>query len=173
MPILVALVALLFWRGLSRQHDVTPLLCVQAWFALCYAGLGISLWPLMVPPDITIWDARHRQRARVSAGRRGGADPDHPRLHGVHLLGVPREGAAGNALSLMATAGAAGAIPFGRFPHTEVTRHKAARRRICLALRAQRYFRLFVAFFFGELRVGTLSASTIQAVTFSRHVCDT
>ncbi len=57
VPILVALVALLFWRGLSRQHQLTPLLCAQAWFVLCYAGLGISLWPLIVPPDITIWDA--------------------------------------------------------------------------------------------------------------------
>jgi cytochrome bd ubiquinol oxidase subunit II len=57
VPILVALVAWLFWHGLSRQHDVTPLLCAQAWFVLCYAGLGISLWPLIVPPDITIWDA--------------------------------------------------------------------------------------------------------------------
>jgi cytochrome d ubiquinol oxidase subunit II len=57
VPILVALVALLFWRGLARQHHVTPLLCAQAWFALCYAGLGISLWPLIVPPSITIWDA--------------------------------------------------------------------------------------------------------------------
>ena len=57
VPILVALVALLFWRGLSRRHDLTPLLCAQAWFALCYAGLGISLWPLIVPPDISIWDA--------------------------------------------------------------------------------------------------------------------
>jgi len=57
VPILVALVAWLFWRALSRQYDVTPLLCAQAWFVLCYAGLGISLWPLIVPPGITIWDA--------------------------------------------------------------------------------------------------------------------
>jgi cytochrome d ubiquinol oxidase subunit II len=57
VPILVALVAWGFWRGLVRQHHVTPLLCAQAWFVLCYAGLGISLWPLIVPPDITIWDA--------------------------------------------------------------------------------------------------------------------
>jgi cytochrome bd ubiquinol oxidase subunit II len=57
VPILVALVAWLFWRALSRQHDYTPLFCAQAWFVLCYAGLGISLWPHMAPPDITIWDA--------------------------------------------------------------------------------------------------------------------
>ncbi len=57
VPILVALVAWLFWRGLSRGHQATPLLCAQAWFILCYAGLGVSLWPMIVPPSITIWDA--------------------------------------------------------------------------------------------------------------------
>jgi cytochrome bd ubiquinol oxidase subunit II len=57
VPILVALVGWMFWRGLSRDHHVTPFLCAQAWFVLCYAGLGISLWPLIVPPDITIWEA--------------------------------------------------------------------------------------------------------------------
>ena len=57
VPILVALVGWAFWRGLSLRHDLTPFLCAQAWFVLCYAGLGISLWPLIVPPAITIWDA--------------------------------------------------------------------------------------------------------------------
>jgi cytochrome d ubiquinol oxidase subunit II len=57
VPILVALVGWLFWHGLTRRHDATPLICAQAWFVLCYAGLGVSLWPMMVPPDITIWDA--------------------------------------------------------------------------------------------------------------------
>jgi cytochrome bd ubiquinol oxidase subunit II len=57
VPILVALVGWAFWRGLAQQHHATPLLCAQAWFVLCYVGLGISLWPLIVPPEITIWDA--------------------------------------------------------------------------------------------------------------------
>jgi len=57
VPILVALVALAFRRGLASGHEATPLLCVQAWFVLCYAGLGISLWPLIAPPSISIWDA--------------------------------------------------------------------------------------------------------------------
>ncbi len=57
VPILVALVGWLLWRGLARGHQATPLLCADAWFVLCYAGLGISLWPAIVPPDITIWDA--------------------------------------------------------------------------------------------------------------------
>jgi cytochrome d ubiquinol oxidase subunit II len=57
VPILVALLAWGFWRGLTLKHDFTPFLCAQGWFVLCYAGLGISMWPLMVPPSITIWDA--------------------------------------------------------------------------------------------------------------------
>ncbi len=57
VPILVALVAWLFWRALSQQWEVAPLLCAQAWFVLCYAGLGISLWPMIVPPAITVWNA--------------------------------------------------------------------------------------------------------------------
>jgi cytochrome d ubiquinol oxidase subunit II len=57
VPILVALVGWALWRGLERGHHATPLLCADAWFVLCYAGLGISLWPDIVPPDISIWDA--------------------------------------------------------------------------------------------------------------------
>ncbi len=57
VPILVALVAVLFWRGLARRHEVTPFLATLAWFVLCYAGLGISVFPMMVPPSISIRDA--------------------------------------------------------------------------------------------------------------------
>ncbi|MBV9776869.1 MAG: cytochrome d ubiquinol oxidase subunit II [Acetobacteraceae bacterium] len=57
VPILVALVAWRFWRGLARREHLSPFLCVQAWFVLSYIGLGISFWPLIVPPSLTIWDA--------------------------------------------------------------------------------------------------------------------
>jgi Cytochrome bd terminal oxidase subunit I/Cytochrome bd terminal oxidase subunit II len=57
VPILVILLAWAFWRGLQRHDDLVPLLCAQAWFLLCYAGLGISIWPMIVPPSISIWDA--------------------------------------------------------------------------------------------------------------------
>jgi cytochrome bd ubiquinol oxidase subunit II len=57
VPVLVVLVGLLLRRGLTHQHQWTPLLCAQLWFALCFAGLGISLYPLMVPPAITIYQA--------------------------------------------------------------------------------------------------------------------
>ena len=57
VPILVALLAWGFWHGLSRQHHLTPFLCALGWFVLGYVGLGISLYPHIVPPDITIWQA--------------------------------------------------------------------------------------------------------------------
>ena len=57
IPVLVILVGLVFWFALRRQHDMTPFLCALAWFVLCYAGLAINLWPMIVPPSISIRDA--------------------------------------------------------------------------------------------------------------------
>jgi cytochrome d ubiquinol oxidase subunit II len=57
VPLLVALLAWGFWRALSLKHDLTPFLCVLGWFVLCFAGLGISMYPLIVPPSISIWQA--------------------------------------------------------------------------------------------------------------------
>ncbi len=57
IPILVAAVALGFAVGIRRRYHLTPFLCALAIFVLCFAGLGISFYPLMVPPGITIWQA--------------------------------------------------------------------------------------------------------------------
>ena len=57
VPALVALLAWAFWRALSLKRDLTPFLCVLGWFVLCFAGLGISMYPLIVPPSVSIWQA--------------------------------------------------------------------------------------------------------------------
>jgi cytochrome d ubiquinol oxidase subunit II len=57
VPVLLALLAWRFWRGLQRREDLSPFLCALGWFVLCFAGLGISIFPAIVPPSITIWDA--------------------------------------------------------------------------------------------------------------------
>ena len=57
VPVLMVLLAWGFWRGISLKHDITPLLCSLGWFLLCFVGLGVSVYPAMVPPSITIWDA--------------------------------------------------------------------------------------------------------------------
>jgi cytochrome bd ubiquinol oxidase subunit II len=57
VPLLLLALAYSFNVGLARLHHFTPFLCAVLWFVLCFAGLGISFWPLMVPPDISIWQA--------------------------------------------------------------------------------------------------------------------
>jgi cytochrome bd ubiquinol oxidase subunit II len=41
----------------TEPHELMPFLCTLGLFLLSYAGLGISLWPMIVPPTVTIWDA--------------------------------------------------------------------------------------------------------------------
>jgi cytochrome d ubiquinol oxidase subunit II len=57
VPLLVAIASVVFFIGLRRRHHVTPFLVALVLFALGLAGLGISMFPYVVPPTITIWDA--------------------------------------------------------------------------------------------------------------------
>ena len=57
LVVLVGLLALAFFRSLASKREIAPFLCALGWFVLSFAGLGISLYPLIVPPDISIWDA--------------------------------------------------------------------------------------------------------------------
>ncbi len=57
VPLLVGLVALLILRAVRQRKDRQPFLLAMTLFVLSYAGLAISLWPNIIPPDITIWDA--------------------------------------------------------------------------------------------------------------------
>ncbi len=67
VPILVAALALSFAWGLKQKHQLTPFLCALGIFALCFAGLGISFYPLMIPPDITIWQAAAPRASQLFA----------------------------------------------------------------------------------------------------------
>ena len=44
-------------RSLRREGEIAPFLLTLALVFLGYSGLGISLWPHVIPPNITIWDA--------------------------------------------------------------------------------------------------------------------
>jgi cytochrome bd ubiquinol oxidase subunit II len=57
VPLLLLVIAVLFWRSLARGGEKAPLLLSYAWFALCYAGLGISFYPSMIPPSLSIVQA--------------------------------------------------------------------------------------------------------------------
>ncbi len=64
VPVLVVVLAWQLFAALRpdagphrRLGDAVPFLCALGLFGLSYVGLGISLWPMMVPPELTIWDA--------------------------------------------------------------------------------------------------------------------
>lgn len=57
VPILVGALGLLFWRALAREAEYVPFVSVLALFALCFVGLGISMYPFIVPDGVTIWAA--------------------------------------------------------------------------------------------------------------------
>ncbi len=65
VPLLVALLAFGFFRSLARGRDLAPFLCALGWFVLSFAGLGISLYPMIVPPSVTIWDAAAPRDSQV------------------------------------------------------------------------------------------------------------
>jgi cytochrome d ubiquinol oxidase subunit II len=57
VPLLVALcAATLFW-SLRREFERLPFLMALALFLLGFVGLGISIYPYVVPRAVTIWDA--------------------------------------------------------------------------------------------------------------------
>jgi cytochrome d ubiquinol oxidase subunit II len=65
VPIAVAAVTLALLRALAEKQDSQPFYLVLALFALCYAGLGISMYPYIVPQSITIWQAASPENSQV------------------------------------------------------------------------------------------------------------
>ncbi len=58
VPLLTALVAFFLWRSLDHAETIArPFLLSIAMFLLGYVGLGVSLFPYIVPPSVTIWQA--------------------------------------------------------------------------------------------------------------------
>ena len=57
VPILTAGVSLLEWRLLRRGPDWGPFVAAMGLFFLAYTGIAVSLWPLIVPPHYTLWQA--------------------------------------------------------------------------------------------------------------------
>jgi len=57
VPVLVAACFVLLLTGLRNHQDNRPFLASLGLFVLGYAGIGISFYPYIVPPSVTIWDA--------------------------------------------------------------------------------------------------------------------
>ena len=57
VPLLVALTMLQLSRSLRGAQDVAPFVYTLVLIFLGYSGLGISLWPNIIPPTISIYEA--------------------------------------------------------------------------------------------------------------------
>ncbi|MFZ7094594.1 cytochrome d ubiquinol oxidase subunit II [Luteimonas dalianensis] len=57
VPLLTAVMGYAFWRSLRRGRELAPFLLTLALFALTFVGLGISVFPWVVPQAVTIADA--------------------------------------------------------------------------------------------------------------------
>ncbi len=57
VPVLVAAAAAALFIGLRSGRDVMPFMASLALFTLCFIGIGISFYPMIVPPGLTIQEA--------------------------------------------------------------------------------------------------------------------
>ncbi|BDM24807.1 cytochrome d ubiquinol oxidase subunit II [Pseudomonas sp. NPDC089428] len=57
VPLLVLVTFYGLLKAVARNAHYTPFLLTLVLIFLGYSGLGISLWPNIIPPSISIWDA--------------------------------------------------------------------------------------------------------------------
>jgi cytochrome d ubiquinol oxidase subunit II len=65
VPLVTAYTAWRIYRSLEEGGHYRPFLLTIALFLLGYLGLGISLFPYIVPPDVTIWQAANTPKSQA------------------------------------------------------------------------------------------------------------
>jgi len=65
VPIVTAAIAWRLWLALHRGAEFLPFVAAVGLFLMGYLGLAISLWPMIAPPAITLWDAAAAPRSQA------------------------------------------------------------------------------------------------------------
>lgn len=65
VPTLVAITVLGLVRAVAIRADRQPFLLTLALIALSYTGLAISVWPNIVPPSLSIWEASAPEKSQA------------------------------------------------------------------------------------------------------------
>ena len=65
VPLATAAIGVLFFRAIKQRREAQPFFLALALFGLCIAGLGISIWPDVIPARVTIWQAAAPYRSQV------------------------------------------------------------------------------------------------------------
>nr|MDQ2705838.1 cytochrome d ubiquinol oxidase subunit II [Pseudomonadota bacterium] len=64
VPLLTAITAFALYRSLKKKRRYRPFVLSLILFLLGMIGLGISIWPYVVPDSLTIWDAAAPERSQ-------------------------------------------------------------------------------------------------------------
>jgi cytochrome d ubiquinol oxidase subunit II len=65
VPLATLVVTFMFYRSLTHKKDAQPFMWALALFGLCLVGLGVSIWPDIIPARVTIWEAAAPHRSQV------------------------------------------------------------------------------------------------------------
>ncbi|HZV19387.1 MAG TPA: cytochrome d ubiquinol oxidase subunit II [Sphingobium sp.] len=65
VPLATLIVSVLFFRSLKRRQHAMPFVYVLGLFGLCIVGLGVSIWPDVIPARLTIWDGAAPYRSQL------------------------------------------------------------------------------------------------------------
>ncbi|MEP4052683.1 MAG: cytochrome d ubiquinol oxidase subunit II [Litorimonas sp.] len=66
MPLVIGALAITLLASMRAQHrEYRPFILSLLLFALCFVGLGISMFPYIVPPHVTILDAATPYRSQI------------------------------------------------------------------------------------------------------------
>ena len=65
VPLLTAILFFALFQSLRKRRTYGPFFMALGLFALGMAGLGISMWPFVIPDSVTIWQAAAPQRSQI------------------------------------------------------------------------------------------------------------
>jgi cytochrome d ubiquinol oxidase subunit II len=65
VPVITAIIAVSMILSIRKDGDSKPFWLAIALFFLGMAGLGVTMWPYVVPPGVTIWDAAAPEKSQV------------------------------------------------------------------------------------------------------------
>jgi cytochrome d ubiquinol oxidase subunit II len=64
VPVITAGLAVWLWRA-TEDREALPFVLAIGLFGLSYLGLAISLWPMLIPPSISIWQSASPPETQV------------------------------------------------------------------------------------------------------------
>ena len=65
VPLISAILFFALFRAIAGRRTYAPFLLALGIFLLGMAGLGVSIWPYVVPDSVTIWDAAAPERSQI------------------------------------------------------------------------------------------------------------